>query len=305
MNFIPIANLRSRKHKNGKTITATFDESITATFDESLPSTEEVGTSSRAANDVIGGQAPSREDQTELEDHHQYRPDDDDHPDPDPDPDPDFEIPSLLRGFPEYNLATKLLDVDPNHYGILAGLSNSITFIPEKYVRKTRKVFSMYMQRLIDDPTELNWKKFFLLSTILFDNDSMKLLLKDRKSLLMSRLVSLERDEWVSFTFGSLSTRKSRDASDTTFTNEQINKAATRYFKVGEIGKAFAKLKQDRRKIVPSRDVFQQLQQKHPSPGDSGLSAEEIQSIYAYDITRDEDVEAIRADSRLIETVLR
>ena len=136
------------------------------------------------------------------------------------------------------------------------------------------------MQRLIDDPTELNWKKFFLLSTILFDNDSTKLL-KDRKSLLMSRLVSLERDEWASFTFGSLSTRKSRDASDTTFTTEQINKAATRYVKVGEIGKAFAKLKQDRRKIVPSRDVFQQLRQKHPCPGDSGLSAEEIQSIYA------------------------
>jgi hypothetical protein len=307
MNFIPIANLRSRRHKNGKTITATFDQNLTATFDESRPSTEEVGNSSRAANDAIGGQAPSREqyaDQTDLQDEDhahspdQHRPDDDQ-------PDPDFEIPSLLRGFPEYSLETKLLDVDPNHYGILAGLSNSITFIPEKYVKKARKVFSMYMQRTIDDRTELSWKKFFLLATILFDNDSTRLL-KDRKSLLMSRLVSLERDEWDSFTFGSLSKKKSRDASSATaFTTDEINKAAMRYVKVGEIGKAFSKLKQDRRKIVPSREVFRQLQQKHPSPGDSGLSDEEIQSIYDYDITRDEDVEAIRVDANIIESVLR
>jgi len=129
----------------------------------------------------------------------------------------------------------------------------------------------MYMQRVIDDPTELNWKKFFLLATILFDNDSTRLL-KDRKSLLLSRLVSLERDEWNAFTLGSLSKKISRGASATEFTNDEINKAAMRYVKVGEIGKAFRKIKQDRRKVVPSRDVFRQLQQKHPSPGDSGLS---------------------------------
>ena len=121
-----------------------------------------MGTSSTAANDAIGGKAPSREDQTEHEDHHpehQYRPDDDDQPDPDPDP--DFEIPSLLRGFPEYNLATKLLDVDPNHYGILAGLSNSITFIPEKYVRKTRKVFSRRLWSFCrGDPVDLRLRDY-------------------------------------------------------------------------------------------------------------------------------------------------
>ena len=202
-----------------------------------------------------------------------------------------------------YNLETKLLDVDPRHYGILSSLSNSITFIPEKYVRKTRKVFSMYMQRIIDDPTELHWKKFFLLSAILFDNESTKLL-KDRKSLLMSRLLSLEQNQWDSFTIGSLSKRPFRNASATVFTSDEINKAAMRYVKVGEIGKAFSKLKQDRRKIVPSREIFEKLEAKHPPPGESGLSVEEIQSIYSYDIARDEDVEAIKADSKLIEAVL-
>jgi len=204
MNFIPLAKLPSRKHKNGKTITAS-SKNITATFDtessyESLSSTQEVGNSSRAANDSVGGQAPSRseyEDESEHQDHHHL----DQHllPDEDHHPSDTENSPVLLRDFPEYSLETKLLDVDPNHYGILASLSNSITFIPEKYVRKTRKVFSMYMQRVIDDPTELNWKKFFLLATILFDNDSTRLL-KDRKSLLLSRLVSLERDEWNAFT---------------------------------------------------------------------------------------------------------
>jgi hypothetical protein len=80
------------------------------------------------------------------------------------------------------------------------------------------------MQRVIDDPTELNWKKFFLLATILFDNDSTRLL-KDRKSLLLNRLVSLFN--------------------------------------------------------------------------------EDIQLIYSYDITRDQDVEAIDVESNIIETVSR
>ena len=296
--------------------------------ENSLESSQtEVRKSSQAANDIFGGQAASHETSSEnLEPHfqtesqhagtNQDRHDDgfrdpgepDEHEDGNQENTADDQddgvqpiIPALLRGFPQYTLATNLLNIEPSHYGFLAGLNNSMTFIPEKYVKKTRKVFTIYMQRMIDDSTDTNWKKFILLSPILFDNDGNKLL-KDRKSLLMEKLVKLEADDWTSFTIGSLSQRSHREAKP--FSDAEINKAAMRFMKVGEIGKAFSKLKQDRRRVAPSAEVFQKLQDKHPPAGDSGLPQSDIDSIFSYDINRDDDVQPISVDWSDISSVL-
>ena len=61
------------------------------------------------------------------------------------------------------------------------------------------------MQKALDTDTALNWKKYFLLPTVLFDNIGVSASVI--KTTLASRLLLLEQDEWDSITLDSLSIR--------------------------------------------------------------------------------------------------
>jgi len=205
-----------------------------------------------------------------------------------------------LRNFDGYSETTLLTDIDPDHYGIFTGVSPSLTFIPENKVRQIRLIFIRFMQRCIDDPSSLNWKKFLLLSLVLFDNDP-KNTLNQRKKTMAERIALLLKDDWSTFTLGSLS---KKIINTENITPEQIHKAAMRLAESGEIGKAFKKLKADPRKIVPNIEILEKLQSKHPEPSPTDLTREQIQAIFEYSPDNDNDIEKIIATESDIQRIL-
>lgn len=161
-----------------------------------------------------------------------------------------------------YDNTTLLIDIRPEHFGIFTGISPSLTFIPEKFIKKTRTVWSTRMQMLLDDGSDINWKKLILLPLILFDcnrNES----LTERKRKYGIRLDKLQRDDWSSFTLGSLSKKTIKTDP---ISQDEIHTAATRLADVGEIGKAFKKLKSDKNRIIPRMKFFLNYNQSFPDP---------------------------------------
>ena len=156
------------------------------------------------------------------------------------------------------------------------------------------------MQMLLDDGSDINWKKLILLPLILFDcnrNES----LTERKRKYGIRLDKLQRDDWSSFTLGSLSKKTIKTDP---ISQDEIHTAATRLADVGEIGKAFKKLKSDKNRIIPSNEVLLKLQSKFPGPGDTDLTAAQIASIYSYSSERNDDAESIVVSLAEIETII-
>ena len=64
----------------------------------------------------------------------------------------------------------KLIDVPPSEMGKIVVTENSISFIPQKFLRRLRMLWIQVMQRALDKDEELDWKKYFLLPVILFDS---------------------------------------------------------------------------------------------------------------------------------------
>ena len=210
---------------------------------------------------------------------------------------------NVLRHCDDYNEQSLLTSINPEHFGIFTGIAPSISHIPDNLVRKARKVFVTHMQRCIDDrenSADLNWKKFLLLPLVLFDNDSKKAL-NIRKRTIAERIALLEKEDWSTFTLGSLS-KKVINTED--ISPEQVYKSAMRYAESGEIGKAFKKLKADTRRVVPSIEILNKLELKHPAPGLTDLTDEEIQEIFSYDAERDNDVERIIATESDLQRIL-
>jgi hypothetical protein len=209
-----------------------------------------------------------------------------------------------LRRHPNiYNDQTLLLDISPAHWGIFTGESPSYTFIPEKFVRKTRHVWCKFIQKLLDDSSSENWKKVLLLPIVLFDSDR-NISLNEKKKSLGEKLIKLSNDDWSTFNLGSLS---KRTIKTNILSEEEIYSAATRLAEAGEIGKAFKKLKSDRNRVVPSIEVLQKLQSKFPEPGLPNLSNEEINSIYNFNVPNNDELEDHEASDleSSIEKVIR
>ena len=208
---------------------------------------------------------------------------------------------NLLRQYPDmYDDSTLLLDISPAHYGIFTGISSSLLFIPDHFIRKTRVIWNNFMQLALDDNSELNWKKLILLPIILFDcnrEDN----LNECKRKYGIKLEKLKNDEWNHFTLGSLSKKKNNTEP---ITENEIHAAATRLAEVGEIGKAYKKLKSDRNRIIPSQEVLTKLHSKFPIPGITDLSDDQIASISSYHLEHNENVEPIIANIAEIEAIL-
>ena len=63
------------------------------------------------------------------------------------------------------NNDTLLLHVRPEDFGIFTGCSSSISFIPEKFLKKTRTVYHYYLKKVVDDKQIRDWLKLILLSS--------------------------------------------------------------------------------------------------------------------------------------------
>ena len=135
---------------------------------------------------------------------------------------------------------------------------------------------------------------------IIFDSDNHEILY-ERKRKYKVKLDKLHIDDWSSFTLGSLSKKITK--CDPISQNE-IYAAATRLAEVGEIGKAYKKLKSDRNRIIPSQDVLQKLKSKFPCPGETDLTNAQIASIYSYNPELDDDTEQIVVNIAEIETII-
>ena len=200
---------------------------------------------------------------------------------------------NFLHQYPGlYDDSTMLLDINSEHFGIFTGISASLSFIPEKYIKKTRAIWNKFMQKVLDDGSDINWKKLILLPLILFDYDNNEIL-NERKRKYGAKLDKLLIDDWSTFNLGSLS---KRTIKTNPISQKGIHAAATRLAEVGEIGKAFKKLKSDRNRVIPSHDV--------PGPGDTDLTEEQIASIYSYNLDRNDEAEPIVVTSAEIELII-
>ena len=82
---------------------------------------------------------------------------------------------SRAKNFVEgFDANTLLLEIPIDKLGTLTGLNNSLTFIPEKLVKKSRKIHYMYLSRIRDHhESVLNWRKYHLLPVVICANNSL------------------------------------------------------------------------------------------------------------------------------------
>ena len=301
-NLIPISNSKSpRKKVQRKSKSNNINEDI-------LRSNEARNSFSPASNDLFGGRAPSISDENNS--NHDNEPNlnavndfidlNSINPIAHNNHNNKLQM-NLLRQYPEiYTDSTLLLDIDAEHYGIFTGISPSLLFIPDKYIKKTRAIWSKYMQKVIDDGSDKNWKKLILLPLIIFDYDNHETLLV-RKRNYKTKLDKLLNDDWSTFTLGSLSKKTIKSSP---ISLNEIHASATRLAEVGEIGKAYKKLLSDRNRVIPTQDVLQKLQSKFPIPGNTDLTNDQIASIYSYNPDLDDDTEPIVVSIAEVETII-
>jgi len=114
---------------------------------------------------------------------------------------------------------------------MLINIVAPMTFIPEKFVQKTRSVFIKLMEKIVlNSKDELSWKKFLLLPTVLFTIAS-----TNRRPEYNRRLDLILSDDWDEFTYSSLKS-KSINVFSQNFSKEQSQERITQLAKAGEIG---------------------------------------------------------------------
>jgi hypothetical protein len=145
---------------------------------------------------------------------------------------------------------------------------NSISFIPQKFLRRLRMLWIQVMQRALDNDEELDWKKYFLLPVILFDSvaaPDAKVL----KQALARRIELLENDQWDSFTVGSLSIPTGRKAHSQLSVEDHevlLHTLAKKYAKAGELSKALKVLQRTNSDAPSPDETIEKLRSKFPAP---------------------------------------
>jgi len=161
-----------------------------------------------------------------------------------------------------------LIDLEFNEFGQLLSIVDSMSFIPEKFVKKCRRVYNLYMQNVVDNSHDsLSWKKFLLLPTVLFTVQK-----GNRKADLNYRLELLLEDKWNSFTFGYFMSRSFSKSSNSTKSN-QLNspqqmdihdQRISTMAKAGEIGLIMRYITRVPGIARPSSETINLLRAKHP-----------------------------------------
>ena len=186
---------------------------------------------------------------------------------------------------------TKILDIGLDEIGALLGLTNSIRFIPEKYVKKTRRVFIKFLRMLVENVVSvIFWKKFLLLSTVLLGGYNGE---DDMKTEFDLRLELLLNDDWDNFTLGRYLKRENIGAALAETTDSQEKRKNVRidkFMQSGEYSRAMALVCSDEKQVIPSQEVFNKLQGKHPKRNvDIGMTAVEMQSLLEYKVPENDE----------------
>lgn len=192
--------------------------------------------------------------------------------------DPDRVEEPELNDFLLLNRDMKLVDLHPEDFGHLSGISNSVSFIPSKYLRRLRLVWIKYMQKAMDTDHVLDWKKYFLLPIILFDN-SIERTSRDIKTTLSRNLDLLQNDDWESFTVSSLSRKSVSNLEIHTDDESHLNrlhKLAHRYATKGELSKALKVLLRPDAALPDPAVTFDQLRAKFPRTSEENCLAMEV-----------------------------
>jgi len=221
----------------------------------SPPAAQGVGNNSRAANDIVGGQA-------------------------------DTDIAAGRANYlPGADPSRKLVDTPFYQLGSLVGISNSVSFIPDNLIFQVRQVFIKYLRQVVDNPVEdrdevnLAWKKYILLPTILFNNSDrlggkVKEVMKKKISLLL-------RDDWDSFTLASMSMRTL--PTSRTLTTEQLHQRAAKLHKAGQLSRSYKLVVGENKGRLPNvEETFEALESKYPAAGGQDLNQDQVSRLRSF-----------------------
>jgi hypothetical protein len=168
-------------------------------------------------------------------------------------------------------LEINILDLNGDQFGVLTGIRNSMSNVPNDCFTLFRQVYAKYMTAIIDDPTSvISWKKFILLPVVLLispEQERGNAILKQRIRQISACLLA---DDWSSFTIESLSKRPSKgfSSSHPDCSNDRYDELTHRYVRAGELSKAMSLLNGDSHSNPPSQSTLQTLKKKFPSHSD-------------------------------------
>jgi hypothetical protein len=186
------------------------------------------------------------------------------------------------------NSGRKLIDIEFAEFGReLLSIVDSMTFIPEKFVKKIRAIYILYMKKIISDKHDkTNWKKFLLLPTVLFTDGKPR---GSRKGELTRIIRDLENDSWNQLTVEYFTAKKLPTETNVTILEEKLqaktDKRIQELAKAGEIGAIMQYICQSRSSAPATNTTFQQLQSKHPSRSPNQLTENQLQSLQSASTT--------------------
>ena len=195
---------------------------------------------------------------------------------------------------------TRLVDVEPNHIGNLLRLGDPISFIPNKFLKRLRLVWIKFMQKALDTDAAIDWKKYFLLPTVLFDNIGVSAPVI--KTTLASRLLLLEQDNWDSITLDSLSIRAVHRAVSDMQYESQRNKLVMKCARAGELSKAMAVALRERGMVLSPLETFSKLEAKFPQL-ESSITDTEFHQILNYQLP--DDIQRIEVSVAVVANIVR
>jgi hypothetical protein len=180
-----------------------------------------------------------------------------------------------------YGPDTKLLDIQLKETGTLLGLSNSLSFIPQKHIKLVRKVYNKYMSKVIEFVNDVvAWKKLILLGVVVFGSYYTKG--NHLKTTMESRLNSLMADNWDSFVLGMFVRREEPWGDVVVDEVQQLNKVTTKLVRSGEYSKAMGLVSKGCKQLQRTPQLFNCLQSKHPPRSPSWLSEAQTKQVFFF-----------------------
>jgi hypothetical protein len=171
---------------------------------------------------------------------------------------PVAEPPYMINGF---HADFPVIDIPVSRYGIFTSFRDSVSFIPEKFVRQIRSCYITIVQKLVNDKfNELLWKKLFLLPIVL--------LIDIKRSTLAANIKLVLADNWSKFTVGLYARAPPKNSSQFAPDDEiwsPNQKYAYKCIQNSRLSKAMQVLT-TRNGVAPGNlDTYMKLLAKHPA----------------------------------------
>ena len=184
------------------------------------------------------------------------------------------------------NFETKLLDFDLADMQHLLWIIPTLEFIPEACVKKVRDCYILVLKKLKEQPENIvNWKKLFLLPLILLTFNFVKKeeksgMSKLRKNLINKRAELILKDEWESFTFGSLPLKRiSSEPPSQRKQEESRNARGEKLAKNQEFSRAMSTITSKAGLCPASIETVNGLRQLHPQRCEYTIEPEKLDEM--------------------------